>query len=51
MIIGQAAGVAAALAVRNHTAIQNISITELQRELKNEGSILHLRDEHGSPAS
>jgi len=50
MIIGQAAGVAASIAVRNHTAIQNISITKLQRELRNEGSILHLRDEHGSPA-
>ena len=51
MIIGQAAGVAAALAVRNHMALQDISITELQRELRNEGSILHLQDELGSPAS
>ena len=51
MIIGQAAGVAAALAVQNHTAIQDISVTELQRELKSEGSILRLSDEHGSPAS
>ena len=50
MIIGQAAGVAAALAVRNRTAVQNISIAELQRELKREGGILHLDDENGLPA-
>jgi hypothetical protein len=44
MIIGQAAGVAAALAVRSHLAVQDIPITELQRELRNEGSVLRLRD-------
>jgi FAD dependent oxidoreductase len=51
MIIGQAAGVAAALAVRNHMALQDISIPELQQRLRNEGSILHPQDELGSPAS
>jgi hypothetical protein len=45
MIIGQAAGDAAALAVHHHRAVQDISITELQRELKKEGAILHLKDE------
>lgn len=50
MIIGQAAGVAAALAVRDHTAIQNISIAKLQRELKKERSVLHLQDELVSSA-
>jgi hypothetical protein len=50
MIIGQAAGVAAALAIRNHTTIQDISIIKLQRELRNEGSILHLQDEFRSAA-
>lgn len=44
MIIGHAAGVAAALAVHHHQPIQDISITELQRELKEEGAVLH-RDE------
>jgi hypothetical protein len=44
MIIGQAAGIAAALAVRSHLAVQDIPVIELQRELKNEGSILHLGD-------
>lgn len=50
MIIGQAAGVAAALAIRSHTAIQDISIVKLQQELRNEGSILHLQDEFGASA-
>ena len=50
MIIGQAAGIAATLAVRSHSAMQDISITELQRELRDEGSILHLGDESPSMA-
>jgi len=44
MIIGQAAGIAAALAVRSHLAVQDIPIAELQRELRDEGSVLHLGD-------
>jgi hypothetical protein len=48
MIIGQAAGVAAALAIRDHTAIQDVSVVKLQRELRNEGSVLHLQDEFGA---
>jgi hypothetical protein len=45
MIVGQAAGVAAALAVRNRTPIQDVSIPELQRILREHGAILHLGDE------
>lgn len=48
MIIGQAAGVAAALAIRDHTAIQDVPVGKLQRELRNEGSALHLQDEFGA---
>lgn len=42
MMIGQAAGVAAALAIRHHRPVQELSIDELQAELRKEGAILHL---------
>ena len=42
MIIGQAAGVAAALAVASHAPVQDISIPALQQELQKHGAILHL---------
>lgn len=42
MIIGQAAGVAAALAIRKQVAVQDVPIPDLQKELRNEGAILHL---------
>ena len=45
MIIGQAAGVAAALAIREGTAVQGISIMELQRKLRERGAVLHLSEE------
>ena len=45
MIIGQAAGVAAALAVHHHRTVQDISITELERELEHDGAILHFDEE------
>ncbi len=45
MIIGQAAGVAAALAVRNRTSIQGISIPALQQKLLEHGAVLHLSEE------
>lgn len=41
MIIGQAAGVAASLAVHAHEAVQQISISALQKELERQGAILH----------
>jgi hypothetical protein len=51
MIIGQAAGVAAAIAIHKQVAVQDIPIPELQRELRNEGAILHLGDEfHSGPS-
>jgi hypothetical protein len=46
MILGQAAGEAAALAVHEETAIQDISIPELQRKLREHGAVLHLDEEH-----
>jgi hypothetical protein len=42
MMIGQAAGVAAAIALRHDTPIQQISVNELQTILRNDGAILHL---------
>jgi hypothetical protein len=50
MIIGQAAGVAAALAIRTNTSIQEVAIPELQRRLHAQGAILHLHDEVVPPA-
>lgn len=41
MILGQAAGEAAALAVRQHVAVQDISIEDLQHQLRRHGAILH----------
>ena len=45
MIIGQAAGVAAALAVQGHSAMQDVSIPMLQQRLHKQGAVLHLSDE------
>ena len=45
MIIGQAAGVAAALSVRGHFAVQDVPIAELQKKLHAHGAILHLSEE------
>jgi hypothetical protein len=45
MILGQAAGEAAALAIQNHTTIQNVSIAKLQQKLHEHGAILHLSQE------
>ncbi len=48
MIIGQAAGVAAALAIANHAAVQDISIEQLQKKLRGAGAVLHLEEQfHG----
>ena len=51
MIIGQAAGVAAALAVRGHTAVQDVAIPELQQKLREHGAILHLSEEFSAVSS
>ncbi len=45
MIIGQAAGVAAALAVRGHTGVQEVAVRELQERLRRGGAVLHLKEE------
>jgi FAD dependent oxidoreductase len=50
MIIGQAAGVAAALAVRSHTSVQEVGIPELQQKLREHGAILHLSEEFSAAA-
>jgi hypothetical protein len=51
MIIGQAAGVAAALAMREKKAVQDISIDTLQAKLEANHAILHLNEEfHSSNA-
>ena len=42
MIIGQAAGVAAAMAVHRHISLYNISIPALQDELKKDDAVLQL---------
>lgn len=44
MIIGQAAGVAAALAIQQKTPVQDVSIGELQKKLHDHGAILHISE-------
>jgi hypothetical protein len=50
MILGQAAGTAASLAVNSRKAVQDISISDLQRKLREHGAVLHL-DEEFRPAA
>ncbi len=45
MIIGQAAGVAAGLAITNHSAVQDVSIQQLQQKLRGTGAVLHLEEQ------
>jgi hypothetical protein len=51
MIIGQAAGVAAALAIRESKAVQDISIDALQKNLREHHAILSLGEEFRSAAN
>jgi hypothetical protein len=51
MIIGQAAGVAAALAIREHKAVQDVSIDALQKNLREHHAILSLSEEFQSAAN
>ena len=44
MIIGQAAGIAASLAVQKQTAVQDISVQALQKKLHAQKAVLHLID-------
>ncbi|MBR0717256.1 FAD-dependent oxidoreductase [Bradyrhizobium liaoningense] len=48
MIIGQAAGVAAALAVRDRRPVQDIDVAKLQHELRKTRAVLSLGDEGAS---
>jgi hypothetical protein len=50
MIIGQAAGVAASLAIQSGKAVQDISIRDLQRKLREHGAVLHLSEEFRTAA-
>ena len=45
MILGQAAGVAASLAVQGHVPVQDIPIARLQRELLKTGAVLDLPED------
>jgi hypothetical protein len=51
MIIGQAAGVAAALAVNGHRDVHDVEIPELQQKLREHGAILHLNQEFSAAVS
>lgn len=44
MIIGEAAGIAAALAILGDTAVQDIDVPALQKKLYEHGAVLHMAD-------
>jgi hypothetical protein len=50
MIIGQAAGVAASLAVQARKPVQDISISTLQQRLRQHNAVLHLSEEYRAQA-
>jgi FAD dependent oxidoreductase len=50
MIIGQAAGVAASLAVQSRKPVQDISISTLQQKLRQHNAVLHLSEEYRAAA-
>ncbi len=50
MIIGHAAGVAAALAVKGGTAVQDVPAPELQKQLRSEGAVFEYGIEHQNRA-
>lgn len=45
MMLGQAAGVTAALATRGNTPVQDVSVNELQKKLRGQNAILHIEQE------
>ena len=49
MIIGQAAGVVASLAIEKHSAVQDISIPALQEKLHKQKAVLNLTDAEANP--
>jgi len=50
MIIGHAAGIAAALAAKDNVAVQDINITELQSKLREEGAVFEYSVEEHNKA-
>lgn len=50
MLLGHAAGIAAALAVKQGVAVQDVPIAELQKQLLAEGGVLELGIEHHNRA-
>lgn len=50
MLLGHAAGIAAALAVKQGVAVQDVPIAELQKQLLAEGGVLELGVEHHNRA-
>ncbi len=50
MIIGQAAGVAASLAIQGMKPVQDISIPALQQKLRQHNAVLHLDQQYASAA-
>ena len=50
MMIGEAAGAVAALAIDGGTGVQDVPIKDLQRVLRAHGAILHLAQQHRSPS-
>lgn len=51
MMIGEAAGVAAALAIEEKVSVQNVSVPHLQNILRSHGTILHLEQQVRNAAS
>lgn len=49
MIIGQAAGVVASLAIQEGTAVQDVSVPALQEKLHAHHAVLHLEDAEANP--
>jgi hypothetical protein len=50
MILGHAAGIAAALASKSNTTVQDINIPELQRQLRDEGAVFEYSIEENNKA-
>jgi len=44
-MLGQAAGVSAALAIKEKTAVQDVNVTTLQTKLRSQKAILHIEQE------
>src|SRR5690606_38663534 len=47
MMLGQAAATAAALAIKDNTAVQQVNITDLQAKLSVDGQLLHFQSDEG----